>query len=175
MNQIKNPLDFYSSFLKVFLSMWLAMMAAYYLSPFWPASWKKTASLPIKYLCSGSLGVDESYTPPMILSVAIAIVFIFVFVRWGKFEGKVPRRHANGSSIAGAAFLSASLCLFVTFIMIPCNSPSPQNGMGLAKFGYLFLSLSKLSFVMFSLFHSLLISYFYHSCVILIQSQRKWS
>lgn len=173
MNPIRNPLDFNSSLLRIFIFIWLAMTATYYLTPSGLTSLKTAASIPIKYLCNGSIGIDESFTPPIILSIVIAIIFVFIFARWGEFESPPKKYHTNGSSIAGAAFLFASLCLFATLIVFPCSSPSEQNGMGLAKFGYVFLSWSKLSFITYALLHSLLISYFYHNCVTLIRTQRK--
>jgi len=167
-------LDFEASYPKILGIVWLVMLVSHYAIVAAGRGDFLAASSVVDYLCGGVSWVDDSYAFPMLLAFAVSVLAVIVFICWGQFESKTPRSHPNGSSVAGAALLSASLCFFMSFVLMPCDPGNLQgNGMGLAKVGLFFLALGNENFIFFSFFHSILISYFYNCCVILIRSQRR--
>lgn len=157
---------------KVLISAWVTMIVVYYAE--FGAEGRKLAVSSVKYLCGGAVWIDEAYALPMLSAFAISIFAIVIFTKYGDFEQGYPKTNRNGSSVAAAGYLLAALTVFLCFMFIPCDQGlQGGSGMGLAKYGGVLLSFGRKSFIIFSLLHSAMMSYFFYTATIAIKTHRE--
>nr|WP_298145930.1 hypothetical protein [uncultured Pseudomonas sp.] len=161
-------LNFEKSLFKVSVVIWLAMMITYYAE-----LGGGVAVSSIKYLCGGRVWIDESYAFPMWSAFVVSVLAIFIFTKYGNFEREFPRVNNSGANVVVAASLLAALSIFLCFAFVPCGqSFQGGGGMGLAKYGSVFISLGQKNFIVFSLLHSLMLNYFFYAVTIAIKTHR---